>query len=148
MRTLFEPAHRDAILSRLHRLTPETPRRWGTMSAPRMIAHLTDQMHHALGDTVCRPVPGPLHWAPLRWASIYLIPWPKGRLKGPADAFVTQPQEWSADVAALETLVHRLAARAAETSWPAHAILGRMTGRDWAAVSHKHFDHHLRQFGV
>jgi hypothetical protein len=149
MGSFFDPRDRDAMLARLRRLRPEAPRRWGKMSAPQMVAHLIDQLHHALGDTSCRPVPGRLlRWAPVRWAAIYVVPWPRGLLKGPADAFVTRPTEWSADVAALEALVHRLAARADQKSWPEHAMLGRMTGRDWAAISHKHFDHHLRQFGT
>ncbi len=118
------------------------------MSAPRMVAHLTDQMHHCLGDSPVAARPGKLRWAPVRYASIYLLPWPKGRIKGPPEAFTTQPISWEADVAKLEALLERLATRDVAGCWPDHALFGRMSGHDWGVFVHKHFDHHLRQFGA
>lgn len=146
-RTLFDPDCRREVIERLRRLSAETPRQWGTMSAPRMVAHLTDQMYHCLGDVAPRPVPGPLRWSLVRHAFIYWIPWPKGRAKGPPDAFVTQPKEWEPDLAHLIGLVERLGARGPGGDWPDHALFGRMSGVDWGFFCFKHFDHHLRQFG-
>ena len=48
--SMFDTDCREQMLARLHRLTPESRRRRGRMSAPQMIAHLSDQMRHALGD--------------------------------------------------------------------------------------------------
>jgi hypothetical protein len=146
-KTFFDAQHRQEIVARLGRLTPDSPRRWGTMSAPRMVAHLGDQMAHCLGDRPCTPVPGILRWAPLRYASIYLIPWPKGRAKGPPDAFVTEPGSWPDDLARLISTVERFAARDPNGAWPDHAIFGPMRGVDWGYFCSRHFDHHLRQFG-
>jgi hypothetical protein len=148
MPTLFDPPTRAALLARLRRLTPDAPRRWGRMDAPRMVAHLSDQMRHTLGDTLCRPVPSLLRFAPLRHAAIHWIPWPRGRVQGPPDAFVTPPADWAADLEALVALVERVGARDPAGPWPAHALFGPMTGRDWGVFCHKHVDHHLRQFGV
>ncbi len=145
---MFHPATRTDLLARLSRLSPETRARWGRMTAPQMVAHLSDQMRHTLGDTAAQPQPGPLRWAFVRHAVIYWLPWPKGRLKGPPEAFVTRPTAWEADLTALETLVERFAAREGSVDWPEHALLGRMSERDWGAFCHRHFDHHLRQFGV
>lgn len=146
-RSMFDRSCREQMLARLHRLTPDSQRRWGRMTAPQMIAHLTDQMHHALGDSPVEARPGILRWTLVRYASIYLLPWPRGRIKGPSEAFVTEPTTWSADIAVLEELVQRFAANEEGGSWPEHALLGRMSGRDWGVFVHKHFDHHLRQFG-
>ena len=112
-----------------------------------MIAHLTNQMGHCLGDVPYRPVRSFLRWPPIRHASIYWIPWPKGRVKGPPDAFVTEPGVWESDVASLIALLERFAAREPGNAWPEHALFGRMRGSDWGFFCHKHFDHHLRQFG-
>jgi hypothetical protein len=146
-RTLFDPACRAAVIARLRRLSPDTPRRWGRMSAPQAVAHLTDQMYHCLGDRPCTPVRSVLRWPPLRYASIYLIPWPKGRAKGPPDAFVTRPADWGSDLENLIGLLERFAGRDPAGAWARHAILGRMSGSDWGFFCYKHFDHHLRQFG-
>jgi hypothetical protein len=147
-RSMFDEACRRAMLARLRSLRPQAPRRWGRMSASQMVAHLTDQMHHALGDCPVAARPGVLRWGAVRYASIYLLPWPKGRVRGPREAFVTQPVSWADDVAALERLVERFAQRASDPRWPDHALFGRMSRRDWGVFVHKHFDHHLRQFGA
>jgi hypothetical protein len=146
-RTFFDPSRRQEILDRIGRLSPDSQHRWGRMTAPQMVAHLRDQMSHCLGDRPCTPVPSVLRWAPLRYASIYWIPWPKGRAKGPPDAFVTQPGSWPADIANLLELVERFGARDPNSKWPNHAIFGPMRGGDWGYFCYKHFDHHLRQFG-
>jgi hypothetical protein len=147
-RSMFDPSCREVMRSRLRALRADAPRRWGRMTAPQMVAHLTDQMHHALEDTPVALRRGILRLAPVRYASIYLVPWPKGRIKGPPEAFVTQPTTWDADVAALEALLERFASRGPGERWPEHALLGRMSGADWGVFVHKHFDHHLRQFGA
>ena len=118
------------------------------MTAPRMVAHLRDQMAHCLGDRPATPVPGILRWSLLRHAFIYWIPWPKGRAKGPPDAFVTPPGDWPADVEDLIRSVERFGRSDVGGAWPEHALFGPMTGRDWGFFCYKHFDHHLRQFGM
>jgi hypothetical protein len=114
-----------------------------------MVAHLTDQMYHCLGDRPCAPLTGLriLRWPGVRYLSIYWLPWPRGRVKGPPDAFVTKPGAWESDLETLLGLVSRFAARGPGGAWPEHALFGPMTGADWGFFCHKHFDHHLRQFG-
>jgi hypothetical protein len=146
--SLFDDSCRCVMLTRLRSLAPNSQRRWGRMSAPQMVAHLTDQMHHILGDSSVEARPGFLRWPPVRYASIYLLPWPKGRIKGPPEAFTTQPTSWEADVRQLELLLERFATRKGERDWLDHALFGHMSGRDWGVFVHKHFDHHLRQFGA
>ncbi|HEX4955272.1 MAG TPA: DUF1569 domain-containing protein [Thermoanaerobaculia bacterium] len=146
--TFFDPAVRAEAIARLRRLTPSAPRRWGKMSAPQMVAHLTDQMSHCLGDTPCTPERSYLRLPGVRYLAIYWVPWPKGRSRGPADAFLTQPVEWDSDLRALIAKVERFGTRDPAERWPDHALMGRMRGEDWGVLCAKHFDHHLRQFGV
>jgi hypothetical protein len=147
MRSLFTPECHAEVTARLRGLSPATPRRWGTMTAPQMVAHLTDQMRHALGDVVPRPIFGPLRWPFVRFLSIYVVPWPKGRVKGPPDAFVSRPGEWQQDLETLNALLDRFVKRGPTSEWPPHALFGPMSGKDWGYFCYKHFDHHLRQFG-
>lgn len=118
------------------------------MTAPQMLAHLCDQMRHTLGDAPTSPRPGLLRWPIVRYLAIYWLPWPKGRVQGPPEAFVTPPGAWEADILTLENLLQRFVAQDDRTSWPDHALFGRMTRQDWARLCHRHFDHHLRQFGA
>ncbi len=113
-----------------------------------MIAHLSDQMRHCLGEAPVAPIPGPLRWPIVRSLVIHWLPWPKGRTQGPPEAFLTPPGEWETDLRGLEALVERFGARRPEDAWPAHAIFGAVSGRDWGVICYRHFDHHLRQFGA
>ncbi len=148
MPAILNDADRNAIISRLGQLTPDTERRWGTMTAPRMIVHLTDQMTHTLGLVEAEQYTGWRRNAVIRYLAIYVVPWPHGKIKGPKDAFVTKPGEWVHDVERLSGYVEEFASRNMQSEWPPHALLGPMTRDDWGAFCNKHFDHHLRQFGV
>lgn len=113
-----------------------------------MIAHLCDQMRHALGDAPTAPRPGPLRLPIVKHLMMYWAPWPRGRIKGPREAFVTQPTSWEADMTTLRTLIDRFVADEGRDAWPPHAFFGSMTRRSWGYFTHRHIDHHLRQFGV
>lgn len=113
-----------------------------------MLAHLSDQMRHTLGDAPTAPRYGPLRWPIIKPLAMFWLPWPKGRVKGPREAFVTRPTSWDADLAAFELLVERFVSAESRTEWPDHALFGAMSWQTWGKFCHRHFDHHLRQFGA
>jgi hypothetical protein len=147
MRSVLDPVDRERILDRFRSLKPDAPARWGRMNAPRMLAHLSDQMRHALGDVPTAPIPGPLRLPILKHLIMFWAPWPKGRITGPPEAFVTVPTTWQADLATFEGLVARFAADERQTA-PDHASFGSMTRQSWGYFCHRHFDYHLKQFGA
>ena len=148
MKSFAEADDAAAIVKRLRKLKPSTERAWGKMTAPKMIAHLTDQMTHTLGIVEATQLSGWRRNALVRNLAIYVLPWPKGRIKGPADAFVTEPGEWERDLELLIGYVEEFALQEPSATCPPHAIFGAMSRKDWGAFCWKHFDHHLRQFGV
>ena len=101
MRSMLDAGDRAVLVSRIRSLRPDAAARWGKMNAPRMIAHLGDQVRHALGD-----------------------------------------------LATLEGLIARFVADETRTVWPSHAFFGGRSRCGWGCFSHRHFDHHLRQFGA
>ena len=113
-----------------------------------MLAHLTDQMRHTLGDASAARRLGPLRLPVIKHLVMYWLPWPKGRIKGPPEAFITQPTTWTDDLERFLQLVERFVDDAQREVWPDHALFGHMTRRSWGRFCHRHFDHHLRQFGV
>jgi len=148
VRSLLDPGDRLQLLGRFGSLRPEAPARWGRMSAARMLAHLSDQMRHTLGDATAAPKPGVLRWPIVKQLVMYWLPWPKGRVQGPPEAFLSRPTTWEADLAAFQALIERFVRQEARTDWPPHAFFGRMTRRSWGFFCHRHFDYHLRQFGA
>lgn len=147
MPSMFDYSTREQFLRRIRKLTPQSQRRWGTMSPDKMVCHLSDQLRLALGELAARPIAGPMRLAPFRWFAIDVMPWPHG-IKGPRESFTTQPLNWDRDVSTLRSLLEQFAARAGQSEWPEHPMFGRMSGSLWGRLTCKHFDHHLRQFGV
>ena len=76
LRTIADTDTLDDLLRRLGRLTPDTPRRWGTLTPHEALCHLGDATAMVLGDRP-RVIPVPDRprrvrstlglWSPLRW---------------------------------------------------------------------------------
>jgi hypothetical protein len=113
-----------------------------------MLVHLGDQMRMTLGNAQWTRMPGYLRYPGFKQAALYWLPWPKGRIQGPPEVFVTTPTDWAADLVTLQDLVARLVARGPDGSWPDHSHFGPLSGRQWGVFCYRHFDHHLRQFGA
>jgi hypothetical protein len=149
MQTLFDPARQQAILERLDRLQPSSPRQWGKMNAGQMLAHCSIAMEMATGD------------APRKQKLIgkILAPFVRSSLLGDKlfsrnsstdPAFiVTDDRDFAKEKQRLAGLVKLFCQRGpTEAANSKHSFLGRLTGDEWGVMMFKHLDHHLRQFGA
>jgi hypothetical protein len=148
MRSIFNAHERRRLHQRLDRLTPDTPARWGRMTAPRMVCHLIDAIESSDAPSPAVAATGLLTRVPFKQLVIYVLPWPKGKLQSPPELLVTQPSDWAADLARLRAALERVGARGPGGTWPASDVFGALSGRDWGALLRTHINHHLRQFGV
>lgn len=148
MQTLLDSTCQQRVVARLRTLSPDTQAQWGRLTAPKMIAHLGDQLRHVLGDITLTPRRSPLRWPVVRTAMMFWLPWPKGKIQSVPEMFITSPTDFAADLATLEQLLRRLLDASPRTGWPDHAFFGPMTRDEWGRFSYRHFDHHLRQFGA
>lgn len=148
LRTILSPLHRKELFERLERLDPSQAPLWGRMTAPSMLAHLCDQMRMPFNDDPSARIPGVPRHPVLRQLILYFLPWPKGTIQGPPEAFQTEPGNWADDLATLKKLVEQFVNAPPDRHWPDQPNFGRMSRRDWGVFCYRHFDHHLRQFGV
>src|SRR5688500_20257450 len=98
------------------------------MTAPQMVCHLSDQVRIALGQLPTQPIAGPLRYTPMKQLVIDVLPWPKGRIQGPPEAFTSSPDHWERDVATLLALVETFAADERQRTWAANPNFGHMRG--------------------
>jgi len=77
-KSLSNARARQELLDRLERLTPEATPRWGTLTAPQMLAHLADWMLMAKGELKVALRNRPQRYPPLKQLLIYWLPFPKG----------------------------------------------------------------------
>jgi hypothetical protein len=146
--TIDDPKDRQDLFDRLSRLDPGQAPLWGRLSAPRMLVHLCDQMRMPFNDNPSGPLPGPPRLPLLREAALYFLPWPRGTIQGPPEAFVSQPGTWSTDLEKLKQLVDEFVNADPRRSWALHPNWGRLSRQQWGVFCYRHFDHHLKQFGV
>lgn len=149
MHSLFNPADRDALARRIAELEPGAQRQWGKMDPAQMMKHCSIALGDLLGD---RPVKqlflGKLITPFIRRAVFGDKPF---RRNSPTDPVyvVSDPQDFEAERTRLATLIDRVVQRgAAKTEGRVHPFFGRLSGDEWGRLIYKHFDHHLRQFGV
>jgi len=151
MKNLYEPSAVHEIKSRVARLRPESPRQWGRMNSAQAVAHCALSMEWALGERV--PESAPL---PLRIVGRLVKPHVVGndkpiRRNAPTakELTVADQRDLSKESERLNELIDRFAAAGPKgcTTHP-HGFFGRLTPDEWAILTYKHLDHHLRQFGA
>jgi uncharacterized protein DUF1569 len=153
MLTLWQPEARARIRRRLDVLRPDSAPRWGRFTAPQMLAHLTESLRMSMGErpVAARPVPAFFRHAPFKQFAVYLMPFPKGLPTAPellARPLGIAPAQWTAERAAFDAALERFAARAPDSTWPAHPAFGSLGARAWGTLQYRHVDHHCRQFGA
>lgn len=148
MPSILDEGRLEALCGRLATLRPDSQARWGRMNAGSMLAHLSLSARMALGELeVASKSKRVFQVFPLKHLILYVVPFPKGAptapelLAGAAGAF-------EADRQALVELVQRIGTGPREGAGPAHPLFGPLSRAEWGAATHKHMDHHLRQFGV
>jgi hypothetical protein len=144
MPTVLKATDREAILSRLRRVEPGRAPLWGRFTAPAMVCHLADQLRVATGELPTTRHDTLPRRTLLKWVVIYspLRP-PPGKIRTAPEMLTSSPTTWAADVAAVESLVQRLATT---PSAAVHPFFGPLSHGEWARLAWKHLDHHLRQF--
>jgi len=144
------PTCKRQILGRLRAVRPETPRRWGKMTAPEMICHLNDCFLSVMGERPLEiPKPQFGHRLLKRIALYAPIKWPPGVKTRPEldqQTHGTRPASFDSDMERLFVLIERFTSQP-RTLLDRHPIFHEMTDRDWMRWGYRHTDHHLRQFG-
>jgi hypothetical protein len=147
VKNLFEPAVKQEIIARIHKLTPETQRQWGKMDVAQMLCHVQAPINVAFGTSKVRG-----NWLmklilPMFKKMLYdEKPWKRGL---PTDkTFITTglSKDFEKEKKQLLDMINRFS----ESNMinEKHPVFGRLTKEQWSKATWKHIDHHLQQFGV
>ena len=150
MKNFFEAATVKEVKERIALLRPDSPRLWGKMSAPQMVAHCAAGLELALGD---KNPPRMFVGRLMGWIvkPMALKDGEPMRRNSPTmpELIVRDERDLAAERERLLGLIDRFAAAgpAGCTKHP-HSFFGPLTPQEWAILMYKHLDHHLRQFGT
>lgn len=147
MKSIWNEADYRELCTRVDRLTPQAPARWGRMNAPQMVCHCTDALRMINGDLPAAARKMPIRFTPLKQLIIYWLPFPKGAPTAP-ELRSRVPQEWHGEVEALRRELAAVVKRGVSGPFVPHPAFGKLTPRAWGVLGYRHMDHHLKQFGV
>lgn len=151
MKTLADPQCGQEIRTRVQTVRPNTPRRWGKMSAHQMICHLADGFRMYIGLRPVADASNPVLRTAVKWVALWApLPWPHGFRSVPEldqERAGTKPSEFDRDAHELLRLMTRMIARPRDFEWQAHPQFGWLSEAEWMRLGYLHVNHHLRQFG-
>lgn len=150
MNSLDDARCKAEIIARIGRVSANSPRLWGKMTAAQMLCHLSDSYLAVMGERYVSPAPGAYPRIVFKWMALRLpVPWAKGFSTRPEiDQAIggTPPAEFEEDKRLLLALIARFTATPRAFSFGPHPFFGVMSEREWMRWGYLHADHHLRQF--
>ena len=148
MGSILNESDREAIVSRLHSLSASSTARWGKMNVIEMLQHLNKSGRMALGELpVASKSKRVFQMFPLKHLILYVAPFPKGAPTA-TELYPEDPASFAEERDAVLDQLDRIAAGPQEGTGPAHPLFGPLSWREWGVATHKHVDHHLKQFGA
>ncbi|MCX6210583.1 MAG: DUF1569 domain-containing protein [Bacteroidetes bacterium] len=149
MPSLFEPQSTHEIIARINLLSTTSQRLWGKMNVAQMLKHCNDALGTATGDIVIKPsfifkIIGPL----IKKKVMENKPYKPG-LPTAKEFIVTDEREFEKERQNVLTRINKFIANGeAKVDGQRHPAFGKLTAYEWGFSQWKHFDHHLKQFGV
>jgi hypothetical protein len=147
MKSLFNTADRNEIITRISAINETSVRQWGKMTAAQMLAHCQAPIKVGIGElklgtNLLFMILGPIIKKKLSKSEPFdqNLPTHKDFIIKHDPVLETEKKNLIDLVNKLNDQQNQLAAK--------HPIFGKMTPAQWDMLNWKHLDHHLRQFGV
>jgi len=150
MNNLFDRTDTAAIIARMNKLTPESQRLWGTMDVGQMMAHCNASLETAMGLNSPKALPFYLRALGFLLKKTILGTKPMAKNMGTDKLYIfTDDRNLEEErVKVLKHIVGFFEGGAEKCTKQPQVFFGKMEPSEWAVMQWKHFDHHLRQFGV
>jgi Protein of unknown function (DUF1569) len=146
----YRPMNKDHIerfLRRVESIPLNRRPRWGGMDPTHMFAHMRRSLELAMGDY---PEPDKSTWLTRIIGKIYFssLSWPRG-MKSPG-YFFPEAVEGEPERRRLLEMMQKFVRDVEESPHRvvASPLFGPMNMVRWSKAQGRHFEHHLRQFGV
>ncbi|MBI2422605.1 MAG: DUF1569 domain-containing protein [Candidatus Hydrogenedentes bacterium] len=150
-RILLNRSTKDGYIARIRHLREDTPRKWGSLDATRMLRHLRFVFQLTFDETKEKDASWPIlrdviYFVFFEW----FTNWPKGKIKAPV-SFTPEAEgsfetERELVLSCIERFVDALEASPRKTGMT--PLLGPTPYHRWEKIHGAHLNHHLKQFGL
>lgn len=149
MPTLFEQQAAQEIVDRINKLQPISQRKWGKMNVAQMLHHCSEALGTATDDVELKvpfffKILAPI----IKKKVMEKKPYKEG-LPTAKEFIVIDEKNFEQEKQNVLNRIDKFIANGeAKVDGKRHPAFGRLTAYEWGFSQWKHFDHHLRQFGV
>lgn len=149
MKSLWNAADAAEIRNRIQKLSPDSTRKWGTMTVSQMERHMVIAYQAATGEMTLQAdsLQKLASIGFMRKLIIEVMPWPKS-LPTAKDFIVSSDPDFKESHAAFSKVFEEFVCKNSSSTFGSHPLFGKMPYQQWGKLMYKHTDHHLKQFGV
>ena len=150
MSTILDKENSEVLIQRVRNLTQYSEARWGKMDVVQMLVHCNESAKMAIGTKkMKRMFLGRIFGKMvLKKALKKNTPLKKNSPTVPG-LIVASRKDFNKEKDDFMRVLSTLGMMKIEDfNSKIHPFFGKMTGREWGILMYKHFDHHLKQFGV
>lgn len=150
MNNLFNPSDTSEILTRLEKLKPGAQRHWGKMNANQMLAHCNVSLETAMGLNSPQKLNAFTRFIGKMLKAKFFgdQPFTKNSQTDKSYIITGNPDFEKEKEKVIQQIVGFSKGGPAKCTTHTHVFFGPLTPEEWSIMQWKHFDHHLRQFGV
>ncbi len=152
MKNIINTSIKTEVISRIEKLTPNSPRNWGKMNVNEMICHCADQLRLANGTKQSKFVGNFMLTTVFKWLTLTFLKAPKGKVETVKELKQgvggTKPTSFEEDRKALVDLIQNFDESFKTNKIIIHPAFGKMNRWQYGRLAYLHLDHHLNQFGV
>ena len=146
MKTLFDPNVQVELLARFDAVKADSPARWGTMDAARMLAHCAEGLRMPVDLKVKPGFPILFGWMFKRIATSE-TPFRHG-VPTARELTIAEPRDFEASRRHFLESWDKVKGGPSTIRNFRHPFFGHLDAGQWGILMYKHLDHHFRQFGA
>ena len=148
MDNLFEPTTAAEIISRIQKLQPDTPAKWGKMNVAQMMAHCQAPFVVFFSEKKVKRGLASLLFGKVAKRKLFSNkPWPKS-LPTDKSFVIADERDFEGERNKLVDMINRFSTDGLTITSNTHPFFGHLSSQEWALFGYRHLDHHLQQFGV
>lgn len=149
MRSIFNLDDKDEIINRIDELHPDSKPMWGKMSVSQMLAHCVVPAKISAGEiTGKRNIFGMLFGKMAKKRMVGEEPFKRNLPTDPSFIVKHAPDFYETQQELKEVIERLYATDKTVLLQRQHPFFGKLKVDEWGLLNYKHFDHHLKQFGV
>ena len=149
MKNIFDLTDKNDIINRIDELHPNSKALWGKMNVSQMLAHCIVPTKISSGEIASRQkLLGKLFGKMAKKQMLASEQMKKGLPTDPGFVIKDAPDFYKTRQALKAAIDKLYDTDKIELLQRKHPFFGKLSLEEWGVLNYKHYDHHLKQFGV